>query len=404
MASNSAELKTKVLLGMTGGIGIVKGPQIVSLLMKNGCDVRVVLTPSAAKLASPAAFEALTAQPVGVEMFTRQHPWEIQHISWPQWADGMLIAPATANTIGKMTCGIADNLLTAMFLAASCPVMAVPAMNTNMYLSPAVQANLEVLRGRGVLVMEPAEGRLACGTSGPGRLPEPEDIVCAFLSAVRGKPLLKGLRVLITAGPTAEAIDPVRFLTNRSSGKMGYALAKAARDMGADVTLVSGPVSLKCPSGIRTIHVRTALEMRDAVLQKADQQDIIIGCAAVADYRPERTSELKLEKSEELTIRLVKNPDILAELGADKRFFLVGFAAQTHDVEERAREKLRAKNLDMIVANDVSAAGIGMDADENEVTILRPGAPDVHIERAEKSVIARAVLGEIASCLGRRDA
>ena len=406
MASNrDGDEGSRVILGLTGSIGIVKAPAIVSCLLKAGVRTRVVMTPAATELGSPNAFAALTGQTVGTDLTEALNAAEIQHIAWAQWADAILIAPASASTIGKLACGIADNLLTTMMLAATCPTMIVPAMNPNMYLHPAVQENLERLRNRGMHIMEPAEGRLACGAVGPGKLPEPDEIVATFLRILErpsdcGR--LNRVRVLVTAGPTVEDIDPVRFLSNRSSGRMGYALAAAARDMGADVTLVTGPVSIDPPAGVEVVQVRSAEDMRRAVMERAPRDDVIIGCAAVADYRPERILEHKTAKKEQTDIHLVRTPDILAELGQNKAFYLVGFAAQTRAVIERAREKLRLKNLDMIVANDVSSKEVGMESMDNEVTILRPDRKDVHLERAAKERIAREIMLEIAADLELR--
>lgn len=389
-----------VILGLTGGIGIVKAPAIVSKLRDCGCRTRVIMTPAATRLASAEAFQALTGEPVGLDLTEHSDPSEIRHVAWAEWADAVLIAPATASTIAKIACGIADNLLTTLLLAATCPIMVVPAMNTNMYNNPIVQENLETLRSRGFTVMEPASGRLACGITGPGRLPEPYEIVAQFRSTILDRCndySLKNVRVLITAGPTVEDIDPVRFISNRSSGKMGYALAQAAYEIGADVTLVSGPVNLKPPSGVDIIRVRTALEMREAVLREAPSMQIVIGCAAVSDYRPEHVLDRKTPKSDELTVRFIRNPDIIAELGENKQFYLAGFAAQTHDVIERAREKMHKKNLDMIVANDVSGSETGMNADDNEVTILRPDGTEKRIPRASKLCVAREIMREIAA-------
>lgn len=401
MESNSRE--RNVLLGLTSGIGIVKSPRIVTLLRNAGCNVRVVMTPAARKMASARAFEAVSSNPVGEKLFDRSSPTEVQHVSWAKWADGMLIAPATANTLGKLACGIADNLLTTLFLALDRPVMAVPAMNTRMYQHPAVQANLERLRQMGVHVMEPASGRLACGDVGMGRMPEPEQIVEAFLPLMGGAKLLDGVRILITAGPTREAIDPVRFISNRSSGKMGFALAEQARDMGADVTLVSGPVALQDPVGVDTVHVTTAMDMFSEVMERAPGQQVIIGCAAVSDYMPAQSVLQKMPKSEELDIRLVRTPDIMKAAAQQTDCLVVGFAAQTSDLLAYAEKKLRAKDLDMIVANDVSGSESGMESDFNEVAVLRPDGSVRRFGRALKQQIAQNILAEIAETLKDRN-
>lgn len=392
--------RRNVLLGLTGSIGIVKSPQIISLLKSAGCRVRVVLTPAAAQMSSAAAFEALTGARAAESLFDRSDPTEIQHIAWAQWADAALIAPASASTIGKMACGIADNLLTTLFLALTCPVLVVPAMNADMYANAAVRANIRTLRERGIVVMEPASGMLACGVTGRGRLPEPADIVAAFEAMTADERPLQSVAVLVTAGPTREAIDPVRFLSNRSSGKMGFALAEAARDLGADVTLISGPVSLSDPPGLKTVRVTTAEEMRSAVMERAAHQQIIVGCAAVSDYRPAVTAEEKSSKQEEITITLVRTPDILAEAADVPGVFCVGFAAQTHALREYAKEKLARKGLDMIVANDVSGADSGMESDYNEVLILGKDGSELRLPRAPKQQLAAQIMERIASAYG----
>lgn len=386
-----------ILLGLTGGIAIVKAPQIVSLLKKACCSVRTVMTPAAAQMASPLAFEALTGAPAALDLFDRSNPAEIQHIAWAHWADAALIAPASASTIGKLACGIADNLLTTIALAMTCPILVVPAMNAAMFENAAVQDNLRTLAARGMHVMQPAAGALACGDTGNGRLPEPAAIVEELLSILRPEKALAGTRVLITAGPTREPIDPVRYISNRSSGKMGYALARAARDLGADVLLVSGPVCLDAPFGVKTLRVTTAQQMRDAVMENLAGRQIMISCAAVSDYTPAVTFEDKQPKSAELTIELVRTSDILAEAAQYDGIFTVGFAAQTHDLEKYALEKLSRKHLDMIVANDVSGSETGMESDDNEVTVFSKDGSSVHFGRASKDIIARQVVAEAAA-------
>lgn len=401
MASNNTA--PHILVGVTGGIAAGKVLQVVSALRREA-DVRVVMTQAATSLVAPLAFESMSGNPVAVDTFSRDFPHEIQHISWAQWADAFLIAPATANTIGKLACGIADNLLTTTALACPAPLLLAPAMNCAMYTHPAVQENLTVLRRRGAHILEPDSGPLACGDTGIGRLPEPPRIV-EFLWKVlhfSGR-LLEGTRVLVTAGPTCEPIDPVRFLTNRSSGKMGYALAEQAAALGAKVTLISGPVALAPPADVETVHVETAREMLAAVLDREKQQDVIIACAAVSDYEPAEVAETKMKKKEQLEITLKRTPDILAVLGEHKHCCLVGFAAETNDVLSYAKSKLERKNLDMIVANDVSGSGVGFGSDDNEVTILTRSGDMERIAKAPKREIALSILHRIASeCLAVR--
>lgn len=383
-----------ILVGVTGGIAAYKALELVSILKKRGHDVRVVMTPAAARFVAPLSFQTISRSPVGLDTFAENVPHEVQHIAWADWADLFVVAPASANTLAKMAAGIADNLLTTIVLAADCPVYAVPAMNTRMLRHPATAANLETLRARGVHIMEPASGLLACGVQGPGRLPEPPAIADFLLGS---SAFLAGKRVLVTAGPTSEPIDPVRAITNRSSGRMGYALAQAAADAGAAVTLISGPVSLDAPHNVSRISVRTAQEMYEAVMEQAQGMDIVIACAAVSDYAPVQAAQNKIKKhDEELTIVLKRTKDILARLGADKHYYLVGFAAETTNVPDYAREKLRRKNLDMIVANDVSDPSIGFESPENAVTIFTSSGKETTLPKAPKPVIAAQILTLIA--------
>lgn len=362
----------KIIVGITGGIAAYKGAELVRLLVRKGAHTRVAMTLNATRFVTPLTFETLSGNKVIWDMWG-QEGTTIAHISWGQEEDLIIIAPATANFIAKMAHGIGDDFLSTMVLAATAKILVCPSMNTHMFSNPAVQNNLMLLRERGYTVMEPGEGQLACRTEGPGRLPEPEEIVEQALILLSQQDLL-GLRVLVTAGATAEPIDPVRYITNRSTGKMGYSLAKAARRRGASVVLVSGPTTLSPPQGVRFCGVKTAGEMLQAVLDHRLESDIIIKAAAVSDYKPRHEAEQKIKKgAESLSIELVKNPDILAQLGSTKEdspCLLVGFAAETEDLLKNAKEKLRAKNLDMIVANDVSRDDAGFETDTNIVKII----------------------------------
>ena len=362
----------KIIIGVCGGIAAYKVAELVRLFVRAGAHVRVAMTQNATRFVAPLTFEALSGNRIIWDMFGREGS-SIDHISWGQESDLVIIAPATANFIGKMAHGIGDDFLSTMVIAATAPVLVCPSMNSQMFINPAVQENIERLKDRGVSVMEPGEGQLACHTEGPGRLPEPEDIVeqAWFLLSRQD---LSGLRILVTAGPTVEPIDPVRYITNRSTGRMGYALAKVARRRGASVILVSGPTSLTPPFGVTFCGVKTAEEMRHQVLENRADHDIIIKAAAVSDYRPRESAQQKIKKgADSLSLELVKNPDILAELGATKKespCILVGFAAETDELLANAKGKLEAKNLDMIVANDVSRSDAGFETETNIVKII----------------------------------
>ena len=368
-------MRKTVVLGVTGCVAIYKACEVVRGLQKAGVRVKVVMTESATRFVAPTLFRALTREPVAVGLFDDGPGDPIHHISLAKEADVFLVAPCTANVIAKLACGIADDLLTTTALATTAPLIIAPAMNVNMYENAATQENMATLRGRGAAFIDAESGYLACGDVGRGRLAEPEDIVAAALDALRMRQDLAGRRVLVTAGPTVEPIDPVRFISNPSTGKMGFALAEAARDRGADVMLVAGPVALADPDGVEVEHVKTALEMLAAVDARFDASDIAVFAAAVSDYRPATSAASKLKKgiddSALSSMTLVENPDILATMGARKHpgQIVVGFAAETEGVEENARRKLSAKHADLIVGNLV-ADGRGFGTDDNEAVIV----------------------------------
>ena len=389
----------KIVLGVTGGIAVYKAVDLVSKLRKEGADVRVVMTESAAKFVTPLTFKEISGNTVAVSMWAEAQEFHVEHIALADWADLMIIAPATANILAKAANGIADDLLSTVILASKTPIVLCPAMNCQMYINPITQDNLKKLADYGFIIMQPATGYLACGTSGVGRLPEPAEIIAftkKFISHKEGD--LKGLKILVTAAGTREPIDPVRFVGNRSSGKMGYAVAQAASERGADVVLVSGPSSLTPPANVEVINVETTREMMNAVLAKYAEMDIVIKAAAVADYCPHEVAEQKIKKATDdaLTIVLDKNPDILKKLGELKtRQFLVGFAAETQNLLANATEKIKKKNLDMIVANDVTIAGAGFNYDTNVVKFLFPNGEVKSLEKMSKLEVAQALLNEV---------
>lgn len=385
-----------VLLGVTGGIAAYKAANLVSMLKKEGADVDVVMTEAATRFVAPLTFETLSKNAVATDLFSREKPWEVEHIALAQKADIAIVAPATANTIAKLACGIADNMLTTTLLACTCPIFIAPAMNTAMFENIATRVNLQILEDRGYIVLPAAEGELACGQTGTGRMLEPADILSAVEEALKKKGDFSGRKFLITAGPTREAIDPVRYLTNRSSGRMGYALAAAAVARGAEVLLISGPVALERPRGVEVYPVQSAEEMYQSVMSLKDKADIIIMCAAVADYTPVTCAEHKMKKQERLRIDLTRTKDILAELGKDKQAFLAGFAAETQNLEGYAKDKLSRKNLDMIIANDVSGPETGFDSEYNAVSIYTEKGAAVHLEKDTKRNLADRILTEIA--------
>jgi phosphopantothenoylcysteine decarboxylase/phosphopantothenate--cysteine ligase len=369
--------KPKIVLGVSGGIACYKSVELVRLLVQQGLGVQVIMTRGATEFVTPLTFQTLSGNPVATETFSLTQESDIGHIHLADASDLLAIAPATANMIGKIANGIADDLLTTVIMATRSPVLIAPAMNIHMFQNPILQENLRKLRRVGYHVLEPAEGFLACGYEGKGRLPDPETIAEEIHRLLKKKDLV-GERLLITAGPNREPLDPVRYLSNRSSGKMGYALARAALRRGAEVALVSGPTALEAPSGARVIRVNTAAEMRAAVLREFAACTTVIMAAAVADYRPVGGADKKIKRGEgPMELRLEPNPDIVKELGGMKDGkFIVGFAAETEDLTVNAARKLRDKNLDMIVANNVAEAGSGFDGDTNAATILdRSGTP-----------------------------
>jgi phosphopantothenoylcysteine decarboxylase/phosphopantothenate--cysteine ligase len=392
----------EVLLGVTGGIGAYKVPELVRLLRAGGAGVTVVLTRAAEWFVTPGALQTVSERPVYTQLFKPQRVDGIEHIDLARGADLLLVAPATANIIGKFAHGIADDFLTTLYLACRCPVTLAPAMNTAMYQHPAVQANLATLQERGVRLLGPGVGDLACGETGPGRLLDPADLAAAVLSPPPGTRTWQGLNILVTSGPTREPLDAVRFLTNRSTGRMGHALAAAAVKRGAQVTLVSGPTQLSDPHGAQVIPVTTVEEMRSAVLQHADASDLILMAAAVGDYRAKVVTAGKLKKTKDrLTLDLETAPDILAELGGRRGPgtgpILVGFAAETEDLEAQATAKLERKNLHHIVANNVSHPGSGFAGETNQVTMIsRTGEVDAW-PMMSKVQVAERLLDELWS-------
>lgn len=369
----------KILLGVTGGIAAYKAVDIVSRLRKAGAEVRVVMTREATEFVTELTFREISGNPVTVDMWAPIQHWNVAHIALADWADAVLVAPATANILAKAALGVADDMLTTTLLASTSPLFFAPAMNCNMYAHPAVQKNIETLTARGAHIIAPETGKLACGAEGLGRLAEPPQIVAILDDFFARGGQLSGVKVLVTAAGTIEPIDPVRYIGNRSSGKMGYALAEEAVARGADVVLVSGPSALSAPKGLKTfISVETAQEMREAVLREAEESRIVIKAAAVADYHPKTVAAHKIKKNnEELSITLEKNPDILKELGQRKKKgqILVGFAAETQNLLQYAQEKIEKKNLDFIVANDVTKPGAGFNTSTNIVKLLsRDGA------------------------------
>ena len=385
----------KILLGVTGGIAVYKAIDLTSKLVQNGHEVRVIMTESAQQFVTPLAFQALSRNPVYTDIFIEQNPAEIQHISLGDWADIMVIAPLTASTLGKIAHGISDNMLTATVLAFTKQIYLAPAMNSNMYSNQAVLDNINTLQQRGFKFIESGEGFLACGYVAKGRMSEPLDIM-KYITEDNIEKDLTGKKVLITAGPTIETIDPVRYLTNRSSGKMGYSLAEAASLRGADVTLISTDVGLAVPNGVRHIKIESAQDMFEAVKNNMEQ-DIIIKAAAVADYTPTEMYQQKLKKQEgDLTLTLKRTQDILKYIGEHKTTqFVVGFAAETEQVETYARGKLIKKNADVIVANNVGDKSIGFKSNDNAVTMYFKDGTHIDIPKQSKLNIAHEILSHV---------
>jgi phosphopantothenoylcysteine decarboxylase/phosphopantothenate--cysteine ligase len=395
----------RILLGVTGSIAAYKAVELLRLLTKRGAEVQVVMTEAATKFVAPLTFETLTRQPVLLDMWSLAYSHRIGHIEATQHADLCVVAPATARTIARLALGLADDFLSCIYLASRCPVVVVPAMDCDMYEHPALQENLKRLRERGVHILEPDLGPLASGLVGRGRLAEPPDILGAIERLLLSTQDLAGQVVLVTAGPTREPLDPVRYLSNRSSGKMGYAVAEAAAGRGARVILVSGPTALPVPPGVDVIHVETAQEMYEAVLANLAMTHVVIKAAAVADYRPKQKAERKLKKEQTVReIALEPTPDILAELGRQKGCqILVGFAAETDNVVANARKKLQRKNLDLMVANDVSQPGAGFDADTNLVKILDSQGNIEEVPLLPKRQVADRILDRVAALLKNKN-
>ncbi|MDR3270912.1 MAG: bifunctional phosphopantothenoylcysteine decarboxylase/phosphopantothenate--cysteine ligase CoaBC [Peptococcaceae bacterium] len=393
-----------ILVGVTGGIAAYKAAEIVSRLKKLHAEVHVVMTDGAVRFITPLALRTLAATSVHTDTFAEPKMWNVEHIALAQRPDLILVAPATANTLAKMAAGIADNLLTSVLLATDKPVFAAPAMNHVMYHHPATQANIAVLKERRVRFIGPVSGFQACGSEGDGRMSEPAEIVAQVREYFQPPSALNGKKVIVTAGGTQESIDPVRFITNRSSGRMGYAVAEAMRESGAEVCLISAPTHLQAPSGVELTPVVSAQEMYQAVLSRYDRADVLVKVAAVADYRPAQSADQKIKKTgDQLTIELIPNPDILAELGKRKRGqILVGFAAETERLIEHAMEKIRRKNLDMLVANDVTKPGAGFESLTNIVSFLYPDGQRKDLVQMSKIEIARILVREIAELIEKK--
>lgn len=387
--------KPCVVLGVTGGIAVYKACELLRLLQKRGIDVFVVMTQNACRFVAPLTFETLSGHPVAVDTFDRPQTWEVEHIALAKRADLFLIAPATANIMGKMACGIADDMLSTTVMATRAPVLVAPAMNTGMWENAAVQQNIKTLRARGVEIVAPVSGHLACGDSGAGKLEDVAVIAERACELLFAKKDMEGLRVMVTAGPSREALDPVRYISNRSSGKMGYAIAQAAQKRGAEVTLLSGPVAIEAPQGVKLVPFTTTQELLDRASELAQEQDLLIQAAAPADYRAKEVAPQKIKKQggEPMTFTLVENPDVAATLGKAKRSgqVFVGFAAETNDVLAHARDKLARKNLDMIVANDVTRPGAGFDVDTNIVTLITKDGQEA-LPMMSKAEVAQRIL------------
>ena len=388
--------KTNIILGITGGIAAYKTPDLVRKLIAKGANVRVVMTESAKEFVSPLALQAVSGNPVSDDLLDKDAEAAMGHIELARWADKLLVAPATANFMAKLTHGLADDLLSTLCLATPAPIIIAPAMNQQMWLADATQANLKILEQRRIQLLGPAQGEQACGDVGPGRMLEPQEIA-DLLAQQSLEQVLAGKRITITAGPTREEIDPVRYLSNHSSGKMGYALAIAAQELGATVTLISGPVNLLPPAKIKTISVSSAQQMHDAVMQTTHDCDIFIGCAAVADYRVQQKTNQKIKKSDsELTLTFIKNPDILSDVAhLANAPFTLGFAAETQNLREYALGKLQRKKLNMIAANDVSDSTIGFNSEQNALSVFWSKG-EKKLDVADKQLLARQLMRLVA--------
>lgn len=392
-----------IIVAVSAGIAAYKAIEVVSRLRKKGAEVKVVMTQNATYIASPLTFGEISGHPVALDMFEQVHQWDVEHIALATWADAYVVVPATANVIGKIYAGIADDMLTTTIMATTAPKYLCPAMNTEMYNNPITQRNLEGLRSLGYHIMDPAEGWLACGITGVGRLPEPEAIVDWLEAKMCSTNELEGTTILVTAGGTQESIDPVRYIGNRSSGKMGYAIAEQAARMGAKVILVSAPTSLPIPSGVDFISVDSAVSMQEAVEARYNDVNVVIMAAAVSDFRVLHKAEQKIKKMESMTIELVKNPDILQGLGSKKNHqILVGFAAETEHVIKYGQDKVAKKNLDMLVANDVSKSNAGFNVDTNEGYFLYPDKEPKEMPNMKKSDLARHILREVIDLVANK--
>lgn len=392
-----------IIVAVSAGIAAYKAIEVVSRLRKKGAEVKVVMTQNATHIASPLTFGEISGHPVALDMFEQVHQWDVEHIALATWAEAYVVVPATANVIGKIYAGIADDMLTTTIMATTAPKYLCPAMNTEMYNNPITQRNLEGLRSLGYHIMDPAEGWLACGITGVGRLPEPEAIVDWLEAKMCSTNELEGTTILVTAGGTQESIDPVRYIGNRSSGKMGYAIAEQAAHMGAKVILVSAPTSLPIPSGVDFISVDSAVSMQEAVEARYNDVNVVIMAAAVSDFRVLHKAEQKIKKMESMTIELVKNPDILQGLGSKKSHqILVGFAAETEHVIKYGQDKVAKKNLDMLVANDVSKSNAGFNVDTNEGYFLYPDKEPKEMPNMKKSDLARHILREVIDLVANK--
>jgi phosphopantothenoylcysteine decarboxylase/phosphopantothenate--cysteine ligase len=395
----------RILLCVSGGIAVYKAAALTSKLVQAGAEVKVMMTASACEFVTPLTFQALSRNPVYTDTFDEKDPSVIAHIDLADWPDLILVAPATANMIGKIANGLADDMISTTLLAATAPVWIAPAMNVHMYDHPAVKKNMSTLSSFGYSFVEPGEGYLACGYVGKGRLEEPETIVTLigsyFSQASHTQKILEGVNVLVTAGPTVERIDPVRFFTNRSTGKMGYALAEQAAKLGASVTLVTGPTNLEYPKGVQVVQIESAQQMLEAVMQRYHEADVVIKSAAVADYRPKHVFDQKMKKQPgEAVLELERTTDILRTLGERKEHqLLVGFAAETEQVDEYAQKKLASKNLDMIVANNVTTEGAGFGTDTNIVTLYKRSGESKELPILSKHDVATEVLKEVKEML-----